>query len=181
MSFAKVSVLKKIDNAGRPVAFRDRVVLIDTEDLDIDQYPARDANGVKIVGDIVLKAGCTAFEIYATPKTLKSYDTSSGDPDKKGFIHHLELEHPGDELEYAEFVENCINKNFVAITSKWDGTKKRVIGEPGCPIQLTHEGKNDSEAITNTIKFESFLPGPKIGHYEGAIPALDTAGSGSGA
>ena len=176
MPFVKVSVLKKTDNPGRPVAQKDRIVLFEWDD--VETIPARDANGVKITGDIILKAGKTAMEIYATPKTMKAWDVSSGDPDKKGFIHHLEFEHPGDELEYAEFAENCMNKNFGAIVQKWDGTRKRVLGSPGCPMQFQHEGKNDSEAVTNMVKFESFFPDQKIAHYEGAIPTLD---SGSGA
>lgn len=181
MAYTKVSVLKKIDNAGRPVSFKNRVVLIDVdEDLDVALFPARDAGGVKIVGDVVLKAGKKAIEMYVTPKTLKAYNTGEGDPDKKGYIQNLEFEHPGDELEYNEFAENCINKNFIAIVMRWDGTAKRLVGTPGCPLQFSDEGKNDSEAITNTVKFSSLIRGPRIAHYEGAIPALDTD-SGSGA
>jgi hypothetical protein len=177
MTFSKVSVLKKIDNAGRPVSFKDKVVLIEVDD--IATFPDRDAKGILIAGDIVLKAGKTAILMYATPKTLKAYNTSEGDPDKKGYLQHLEFEHPGDELEYNEFAENCVNKNFVAIASKFDGTNMRVLGTPGCPLQFSDEGKNDSEAVTNTVKFESLLRGPRIAHYSGEIPTLDTAGSGA--
>jgi len=170
MSFVKVSVLKKTDNAGRPVAQKDRIVLFAWDD--VETTPARDANGVMIAGDLVMKSGKTAIEIYSTPKTMKAWDVSSGDPDKKGFVHHLEFEHPGDEIEYAEFAENWLNVNCGAIVQKWDGTRKRMLGSPGCPMQFQHEGKNDSEAVTNMVKFESFFPDSKIAHYEGDIPTL---------
>jgi hypothetical protein len=177
MAYSKVSVLKKSDNAGRPVSFKDRVTLIDV--ADILTFPDRDTNGIKISTDITLKAGKTAIQMYATPKTLKAYNTSEGDPDKKGFIHHLEFEHPGDEVEYNEFAENCINKNFVAIVSRFDGTNMRVLGTPGCPLQFSDEGKNDSEAVTNQVKFESLLRGPRIAHYSGSLPTLDAGASGA--
>lgn len=179
MGFVKVNVLKATANAGRPVAHKDRIVLFDWEDVDISQMPARNAGGVLITGNIVMKPGKYAIEIYATPKTVKPTDKSSGDPDKKGFIHSLEFEHPGDELTYAEFVENWLNVNTGAIVQKWDGSQKRLLGSPGCPMQLQHEGKNDSDAVTNMVKFESFFPDSKIAHYDGAIPTLYSS-SGSG-
>lgn len=181
MSFAKTSVLKSAtnNNPGRPTSFKDRVVLFEWDD--VLTLPARDANGIKITGNLVMKAGANAIEMYVTPKTLKAFDTSEGDPDKKGFIQHLEFEHPGDELAYAEFAENMINKNLGAIVMKFDGSDKRMMGTPACPLQFQHEGQNDSEAVTNMVKFESLLRGPKVAHYAGTIPTLDNDASGSGA
>lgn len=175
MTYSKVSVLKKIDNAGRPVSFKNRVVLMEVDD--IMTFPARDANGILVATDIVLKAGKTAIEMYVTPKTLKVYNTGEGDPDKKGYLQNLEFEHPGDELEYNEFAENCINRDFIAIVMKWDGSNKRLLGTPGCPLQFSDEGQNDAEAITNKVKFQSLIRGPRIAHYTGAVPALDISDS----
>lgn len=172
MAFTKVSVLKSSDNAGRPVSFKDKIVLIEVDD--IASFPARDTNGILISSNITLKAGKTAIQMYSIPKTLKAYNAPEGDPDKKGYIQHLEFEHPGDELKYNEFAENCINKNFIAIIGKFDGTGKRVLGTPGCPLQFSDEGKNDSEAVTNTVKFESLIRGPRIAHYSGTLPTLDS-------
>ncbi len=178
MAYAMVSVTKSNVNAGRPVSFNNNIILFKW--TDVDTMPDRDASGVLITGDLVLKAGATAIEIYATPKTVKVYDTSEGDPDKKGFIQHLEFEHPGDEQGYAEFAENAINENFGALVRTCDGSKVRLLGSECCPLQFIHEGQNDSEAVTNVVKFESMLRGPKIAHYSGAIPTLDSD-SGSGA
>jgi hypothetical protein len=176
MAYSMVSVLKTSANAGRPVAFNNNIILFRWEDVQTN--PARDASGILITGDLVLEAGATAIAMYATPKTIKVYDTSEGDPDKKGFIQHLEFEHPGDELAYAEFAENSINVNFGAIVRVCDGTKVRLLGSPCCPLQFSHEGQSDSEAVTNVVKFESLLRGPKIAHYSGAIPELEGSGSG---
>jgi hypothetical protein len=177
MGYSMVNVLKTNSNAGRPVSFKDRIILFRWDD--VDTVPERDASGVLYpaliegeANDLVMKTGKTAIEMYVTPKTLKVYDTSEGDPDKKGFIQHLEFEHPGDELEYAEFAENAINENFGAIIQTCDGSRSRLLGTPCCPIQFSHEGQNDSDAVTNMVKFESLLRGPKIGHYDGDLPDI---------
>jgi hypothetical protein len=179
MSFTMVSVLKENKNAGRPVGFRDRVILFKWDDVLTE--PERDANGVQIEGDLALADGATAIEMYVTPETLKVYDTSEGDPDKKGFLQHLEFEHPGDELAYAEFAENAINENFGAIVRTCDGSSTRLLGTKCCPLQFSHEGQNDNEAVTNMVNFASLRRGPKIAHYDGAIPELDSDASGNGA
>lgn len=177
MAYTMVNVLKKNLNAGRPTSFKDRIILFKWDDVDV--VPERDDSGVLIPAlidaqpnDLVMKAGKYAIEMYVTPKTLKVYDTSEGDPDKKGFIQHLEFEHPGNELEYDEFVENSINANFGAIVETCDGKKTRFLGTKCCPLQFTHEGQNDSEAVTNMVKFESLVRGPKIAHYEGTLPEV---------
>lgn len=178
MSYSFVSVLKTNTNAGRPLAYNSNVILFKWDDVVTD--PVRDESGVLITGDLEMVAGATAIELYATPKSLKVYDVSEGDPDKKGFIQHLEFEHPGDELAYNEFAENAINDNWGAIVRVCDGSKTRLLGTKCCPLQFTHEHQGDSEAVTNMVKFESILRGPKIAHYTGVIPTLDSD-SGSGA
>lgn len=172
MSYTMVSVLKTNVNAGRPVSFNNNIILFDWDDVPTD--PARDASGVLITGDLTLDVGAVAIEMYAIPKTIKVYDVSEGDPDKKGFIQHLEFEHPGDELAYSEFCENSINKNWGAIVRVCDGSRTRLLGSKCCPLQFTHEQQSDSEAVTNMVKFESMLRGPKIAHYTGGIPTLDS-------
>jgi hypothetical protein len=177
MSYSLVSVLKANANAGRPVSFNNNIILFKWDDVPVD--PTRDASGVLITGDLTLDAGAVAIEMYATPKTIKAFDTSEGDPDKKGYIQHLEFEHPGDELAYAEFAENAINENWGAIVRVCDGSRTRLLGTKCCPLQFTHEQQSDSEAVTNVVKFASMLRGPKIAHYTGEIPVLDSD-SGSG-
>lgn len=175
MAYSMVSVRKTTSNQGRPVSFDNYIVLFKWDD--VLTSPDRDDKGVLITGDLVMEPGKTAIEIYAIPKTVKVYDTSEGDPDKKGFIQHLEFEHPGDSQAYAEFAENAINENFGAIVQTCDGNSTRLLGSSCCPLQFIHEGQNDSEAVTNMVKFESMYRGPKIAHYSGAIPELDSSGS----
>lgn len=178
MSFTMVSVLKTNKNAGRPIGFKDRVILFRWDD--VATVPERDANGVSIAGDLIMNPGAPAIEMYVTPETLSVYDTSEGDPDKKGFLQHLEFEHPGNELAYSEFAENAINENFGAIVRSCDGEKTLLLGTPCCPLQFQHEGQNNNEAVTNMVNFASLRRGPKIAHYGGAIPELDSDASGSG-
>lgn len=172
MPYTKVSVLKTDPNAGRPVAFRDKVILFDMDDVDV--FPARDDKGVLIAGNLTLKAGAVALEMYVTPKSLKFGSAVEGDFDKKGYIQTLEFEHPGDTLEFNEFAENGVNTNWGAIVERYDGTGARLLGTPGCPLQFEGEQQNDSEAVTNMVKFTSVIRGPRIANYAGTHPTLDT-------
>lgn len=50
--------------------------------------------------------------MYATDSTINIYHSSEGEDDARGFIHHVDYEHPGTELEHDEFVNNNINENL---------------------------------------------------------------------
>ena len=107
------------------------------------------------------------------------HDNSSGDPDKKGFIHNLEFEHPGSSAEYSQFVNENLNENLMSIVVYPDLDFNKLLGWPGNPLQLNHEQKDDKDSDTNTIKLVGLFAGDKILHYTGAIPAIEGEASGA--
>jgi hypothetical protein len=178
--FALASVPKSGSNPGRPRGKNSQIIIFKWDDVLTN--PERDANGVKIAGNLVLNSGAHAIEIYATPSTIKINQTNEGDPDAKGFIQSLVFEHPGDELTLMEFLENNVNENLGCIVREKAGaTFAKLLGTPVEPLQFDVEGQDDNEALKSTITLKSVMRGPVIAHYFGTMPTLDSgSGSGSG-
>ena len=177
MAFTTVSrSTLKNNNPGRPNPKSQYIILFKTDDL--DTKPVKAADGVSVSTTLAFKAGTKAIEIYATPVTIKVGDKSSGDPDKKGFIHSIEFEHPGSSVEYSQFMNDNVNMNLMAIVVYPDLAFDKLAGWPGNPLQLNHEQKDDEKEDTNVVKLESLFAGDKMLHYTGTLPATDL---GSGA
>lgn len=179
MAYIPVSVPKTGANPGRPKGKDENIIIIRTKD--IETFPTRDANGVKNEANsvLVLKSDAKAIAIYATPSTIKRMDTIEGDPDGKGWICSLEFEHPGDEVIFQEWMENNVNENLVAVSSRRKFSDPRIHGTPEEPIQFEVEEQDDKDALRSTIKLKSIMRGPKSMRYTGPKPILDTdAGSG---
>lgn len=174
MTYVPVSVPKSGSNPGRPKGKNPNIILFRMND--VETFPARDANGVKSEAgaNLVLKPGAHAIAIYATPSTIKRYDTGEGDPDAKGWIQNVEFEHPGDAVEFEEWKENNINENLGAITQRCDGSAKKTHGTPCEPLQFEVEEQDDNEALKSMITLKSLIRGPKSMVYLGDLPALDT-------
>jgi hypothetical protein len=92
----KKSALKN-GNPGRPNPKSPYIILFKAGDL--ATKPVKSADGVSVVVPLEFKDGRTAIEIYAIPSSIKVSDKSSGEADKKGFIHSIEFEHPGSSEE----------------------------------------------------------------------------------
>lgn len=149
-----------------------------TDDLLVK--PTKSADGVSVASAIQFKPGKKAIEIYATSVTIKVGDKSSGDADKKGFIHTVEFEHPGSNVAYSEFMNNNVNENLMALVVYPDLAFDKLAGWPGNPLQLNHEQKDDEKEDTNVVKLESLFAGDKMLHYTGTLPLTDqSSGAGS--
>ena len=175
---AFISVRKsnlKNGNPGRPNPKSSYVILIRADDL--LTKPVKGSDGITVAGPLTLKAGKTAIEIYATPSTIKVGDKTSGDPDKKGFIHTVEFEHPGSSLEYSQFINDNVNENLLAIVVYPDLGYNKLLGWPGNPLQLNHEQKDDEKEDSNSVKLESLFAGDKIIHYTGVLPSVEGSGA----
>jgi len=179
MPYIPVSVPKTGSNPGRPKGKSPNLIIFRMSD--VDNFPTRDTNGVQSAAgqNLTFKSGASAIAVYATPSTIKRYDTGEGDPDAKGWIQNVEFEHPGDELAFEEWKENNINENLGVVTYRCDGSSKKIHGTPCEPLQFEVEEKDDNEALKSTIKLKSLMRGAKSMVYIGALPALDTD-SGSG-
>jgi len=176
MAFTSVrkSSLKN-GNPGRPNPKDPYIILFKSDDLEVK--PVKAADGITVSTDLDMKAGKVAIEIYATPVTIKVNDKSSGDPDKKGFISSLEFEHPGSDVDYAQFINDNVNENLMAIVVYPDLSFNKLLGWPGNPLQLNHEGKDDEKEDSNIVKLESLFAGDKYLHYTGVLPTVEGSGA----
>jgi hypothetical protein len=179
MTYVPVSVPKTGNNPGRPKGKDPNIIIVRTDD--ILNFPTRDANGVKSAEGqhLTLKSGANAIAIYATPSTIKRFDTIEGDPDGKGWLQNLVYEHPGDEVGFEEWKENNVNINLVALSFRRGFKNVKLHGTIEEPIQFEVEEQDDSEALRSTVTMKSVMRGPKSMVYIGDKPQLDTD-SGSG-
>lgn len=169
--YSHISVPKAGYNPGRVKPKDPNITLFRWDDVDGDV--TRDEKGIVVAGPIIFLAGTNAIKIYATPTTIQVTEETVGDPDKKGFVQHLEFEHPGDNLVFEEWCENNVNANLGAIVKQLDTGEQKLLGTKGSPLQFTSEMQDTNEHITNMIKLASLLPGPKIAKYTGGDLALD--------
>lgn len=172
MAFTTVqrSTLKN-NNPGRPNPKSNYIILFKTDDL--AAKPVKAADGVTVSTPLSFKAGKKPIEIYATNVTIKVGDKTSGDPDKKGFIHSIEFEHPGSGTEFAQFMNENVNENLMAIVVYPDLAFDKLAGWPGNPLQLTNEQKDDEKEDTNVVKLESLFAGDKMLLFSATLPATD--------
>lgn len=102
--YIKKSVLRPEGNPGMGINPKDRMTIIDVDDVEI--FPHRDDAGVRITDNIILKAGAYPVELYLTPGTWEITSAAEGEPDAIGFIPSIKGNHPGNGLEVREFKYN---------------------------------------------------------------------------
>jgi hypothetical protein len=158
--------------AGAPSPKNGKITIIYADD--ILSFPERDAGGVKLLGNIVLKAGAKMHYLYMTPTSQKLNDEISGDEDMEAFVKKAEGIHPGQELDIREFRANALGVGFVVIFGAGCGSNTGdVVGDPCNPVKLKGSYASDNEGIKNTMMFEAVLPSSEpIGLYEGVITLL---------
>lgn len=169
--YSMVSVPRKSTNAGRPAGKKYYIVLFRWED--VAEY-SRDEKGVRVTA-FAMKAGKNPIGVYATDSTINIYHTSEGDDDARGFIHHVDFEVPGTEVEHDEFVNNNINENLGAIVFSCSGEDAKIAGTPCTPLKMTKaDSQDDKEAKKNTVNLASSLRGSTIGHIaKTMVPPTD--------
>jgi hypothetical protein len=168
-----VSVPKSSSNAGRPTGKKSYIVLFRWDD--VTEY-SRDDKNVR-VNAFSFKKDKKPVAIYATDRTINAYHTSEGDSDAKGFIQHVDFEHPGSEPEVEEFFENNINENLGAIVVNCNAGANdlcKIAGTPCQPLQITVNSQDNNEANKNTVQMASSVRGAALGRIpKNMIPPTD--------
>lgn len=140
----------------------------------IQTTPSRDSQGVKIVGNYVLKPGKYVEGIYATSSTIKLSKTSDGDEDAMGFTHGVEFGHPGDEVEINEFIQNRNNVPCiiaVGIGNCSNPSHYKIYGGCDNPLTVSVETTNDNEKTMQLMKFDAKVKTKNVpGFYFGTFP-----------
>lgn len=170
-SYNFVSVPKVSNNAGRPGGKKSFIVLFRW--ADVANY-TRDDKGVRVT-EFAMQEGKSPVGVYATGSTINIYHTSEGEDDARGFIHHVDYEHPGTGVEHDEFVNNNINEELGAIVFGCSGDDAKIAGTPCQPLKMAKADSQDSkDGNKNTINLASELRGSTIGHIaKTLIPATD--------
>ena len=169
--YAFISVPRKSNNAGRATGKKNYIYLFRWEDV---KTFTKDEKGVRVTA-FALQADKKPIGVYATQSTINIYDTAEGDPDARGFIHHVDFEHPGSEVEFKEFLNNNVNENLGAIVINCAGEDCKIAGTPCTPLSIsTAEGQDNNEANKTTINLASSLRGDTLGVIaKSLIPLTD--------
>jgi len=153
MTNFRKSVVKSAPGSGAPKGKNPNVTAIHVDD--ILSFPGTDANGVRLMGNIVLKAGAKSERIYMTDVNQKASHAYEGDPDAGGYKKKFEGTHPGDALEINEYIQNNNEEPFVLVYDLECGTTlRKVVGLPCNPVYLKGEFMDDNSGVKHTLVFE---------------------------
>lgn len=173
-AYSMISVPRKNNNAGRASGKKSYIIIFRWDDI---KTFAKDEKGVKVTA-FDFQEGKKPVAVYATDSTINIYHTAEGDDDARGFIHHVDFDHPGSEVEWDEFVNNNVNENLGAIVINCSGDDCKIAGTPCTPLKMsTAEGQDNNEANKTTVNLASSLRGDTLGRIaKSLIPATDNEG-----
>lgn len=169
-----VSVPKQGSNPGMPRGKKNIIVIFDFDKFLME----RDEKGVKVTS---LTAIGTAkpVGIFVNQDTIDCGDEVEGDAYARGFIHHVNFDHPGTDLEIAEFKANNVNGNLGAIVIGCDAseTTAKVYGTPCAPLTMQAASEQDTnENHNNHFELRTAVRTWPVGIInKSAIPATDNA------
>lgn len=152
------------------------ITLIDLSDVSI--WPGRDDNKVKMLGNIVMKAGKYMTQIEVTPSKTNLPLGSEGEEDNASLNSLPEFVYPGSTLDIEELFANWLGRSVAVLVrvGACDGNDAfyRTYGTPCAPLSLFPEGQNDNDATNSMLKFQQFAKTDIMpGRYYGTL-TLDT-------
>lgn len=170
-AYSMISVPRKNNNAGRASGKKSYIIIFRWDDV---KTFTKDEKGVKVTA-FEFQSDKKPVAVYATDSTINIYHTAEGDDDARGFIHHVDFDHPGSEVEWDEFVNNNVNENLGAIVINCKGDDCKIAGTPCTPLKMsTAEGQDNNEANKTTINLASSLRGDTLGRIaKSLIPVTD--------
>lgn len=163
--YVKVNIAKPGGMPGKGIVPKDAAIIYDVDD--IQSFPARNAAGVVIEDDIVMKSGKYAVAVYFTPGTAQIKSNSEGDPDAQGYRPQVVFSHPGSGQEIREFKHNWLGKNVIVVLRYCDGRPADLIGSPCNPCQLAVEYSASNEANSSQLTFAQISKGDDVAIYQG--------------
>lgn len=167
-TYVKKSVLRPEGNPGNGIALKDKIVIIDIDD--IETFPARDEAGVLISEELALKVSAKPVYLYLTPGTVEVTSNAEGDPDAMGFNISIKGNHPGNSQDVREFKWNWLGKKCIIIVCYCDGSDADLLGTPCNPMQLSSNFTANKDMTRTEFTFSSITKGMDIAIYKGKIP-----------
>ena len=171
--YVNKSVLRPAGNPGNGIATKDKITIIDTND--IKTFPARDEAGILVSTDITLQASAKPIELYLTPGTVEVTSTAEGEPDAMGFNLSLKGNHPGNSQEVREFKWNWLGRKCIILVEYCEGRDPDILGTPCNPMQLSSTFTANKDMTRTEFEFTSISKGMDIGIYKGTMPPVAAA------
>nr|WP_317631388.1 hypothetical protein [uncultured Flavobacterium sp.] len=169
MTYVKTSVRKAQGSSPGAAAPKEpNIAIYDVDDILV--HPMRDSKNVLITNNIICKPGTYPIEFYMTPSKTKTSYEPEGDEDAVSFKQKVEGEHPGNDLEIAEFIQNWTGRNCIIVIGSCTDKFRKVYGTKCAPMQLKASLQDDNDARKHVITFEqSAKAGYVPGHYTGVV------------
>ena len=169
-----VSVPKQGSNPGMPRGKKNIVIIFDFDKANM----VRDEKGMK-VSSLTMVGTAKPIGLFVDQKSIDAGDEVEGDAYSRGFLHHVNFDHPGTELAVAEFKANNVNGNLGAIVIGCDAseTTAKVYGTPCAPLTMQSGNEQDTkEAHNNHFELKSEVRSWPVGIIDkSSIPATDHA------
>jgi hypothetical protein len=168
-----VSVPKQGSNPGMPRGKKNIIIIFDFDKATMN----RDEKGVK-VSSLTMVGNAKPIGLFVNQSSIDAGDEVQGDAYSRGFIHHVNFDHPGTDLEIAEFKANNVNGNLGAIVIGCDAseTTAKVYGTPCAPLTMQAGNEQDTnEAHNNHFELKTEVRTWPVGIIDkSAIPATDS-------
>lgn len=171
--YVKASVSRPTGNAGRGITPKDRLTVIDVDDILF--FPERDEDGVVMKEDIILKPGGYSVSIYITPGTVEMTSNGEGETDAKGFTPSTKGKHPGNKKEIRRFKTNWLGRHCITLLEYCSGEPTDISGSPCNPMEMSVAYTGNKDTNSSEFTFTQVSKGDDIGIYEGTVPAEEPA------
>lgn len=169
-TYTKKSIARPAGSPGRGYATMDELILIDVDD--ISTLPERDADGVTVSTTITLKPNAKAIKLYMTPGTVEATDNAEGEVDAVGFKPSIKGSHPGNSADVRAFKYNNLDKRFVILIRRCDGSPTDIVGDVCNPCAMTANYTGSKDANKNEFTFTQVCKGKGIGIYTPATTSI---------
>ena len=169
-----VSVPKQGANPGMPGGKKNIIVIFDFDQV---KTYTRDEKGVTIT-DFAMNTGITPIGLFINERSLDAGDEVEGDAYARGFIHHVNADHPGTDLAVAEFMANNVNAYLGVIVVPCDpnATTAKVYGTLCAPLKMNQAQEQDTnEALNNHFELRTEQRSYPVGIIaKSKIPVTDS-------
>jgi len=173
--YAMVSVKRAGANPGMPAGKKNIIVIFDFDKV---KTYTRDEKSVQVTA-FALNGDVTPIGLFVNETTIDAGDEVQGEDYARGFIQHVNADHPGTELAVSEFKANNVNSNLGVIIIPCDPsvTTCKIYGTPCAPLKMQQAQENDTnEAHNEHFELRSSQPSAPVGIIaKSLVPVTDDA------